>query len=118
MPDLYANPNETVSRAIWEILGWWLVIFATWSGGLFLGFWIESGIRPPLRYLLDGFCLSFIMWLIRPAMLLGLGTSTLAGILPMRIESRKLKIGAVAVNLAVWTGLGAYLAWEWFRSAR
>jgi hypothetical protein len=115
MNDLGENPARTIWSATCDLVKWWFVIVGTWGVGLWLGIWIESGHLPSLMYTLGVLWTSLIVWLIYPIVLLGLGTSALAWCLPLKIDSRKLAIGAAVVNLTVWTGIGAYLSWSWSR---
>ncbi|MDP6634242.1 MAG: hypothetical protein QGG42_05055 [Phycisphaerae bacterium] len=107
MIDMGENPPPTTLSTIWKLTRWCLVIFVTWAVGLYLGVWIGSGILPPLWWVLVGPWTSLVAWLLSPVILMGLGTSAIAYCLPMKIESRKLAIGAAAANLIVWMFVGA-----------
>ena len=112
MKDLGENPFRAIGIAIWELAWWSLVILGTWGVGVWLGIWIGSGHLPSPGWVLWAPVLSLIAWLGYPIVLLGLGTTAVAWYLPTQSESRRLAIGAVVVNMAVWTALGAYLSWS------
>jgi len=111
MPDLYENPVATMLSAIWDTVKWWLVILGTWSAGLFAGVSIGCGGLPPLHWIIYGPAVSLVAWLVYPTVLAGLATSVMAWYLPMRIESRRLAIGAVIANFTVWMLIGAHASW-------
>ena len=110
MKDLGENPCRTMWEAICDLAKWWLVIFATWGVGAWVGMWIGGGYMPNPIWIVWGPCVSLVAWLACPVIVLGLGTTAVAWYLPMQIDSRKLAIGAVIANAAVWMAIGAYVS--------
>jgi hypothetical protein len=111
MVDLGENPIATMLYAIWDLIGWALVIIGTWSAGLWIGIWVGTGRIPSLLYLAAGVWMSLLGWLICPVIIIGLGTSMVSWYLPMKIESRKLAIWAASANFTVWMIVGANISW-------
>ncbi|MCP4375423.1 MAG: hypothetical protein GY794_04525 [bacterium] len=106
MVDLGENPLATMHSTVWDILKWTMVILAAWGMGLWVGIWIGSGHFPHPLCIPTCMFTSLLAWLIYPSILFGLAANVVAWYLPIKIESRKLAIGAAITNFSVWVALG------------
>jgi hypothetical protein len=104
------NPLSILWSALCTVVGWVAVILVTALFGMWLGMCIAGRALMPPEAPFVALMMYTLGWLIFPQIGIGFVVSLVAFYLPLRIDSTRLRVGAILTNVAAWLGV---TAWVW-----